>query len=187
MLWLDGLVCFACDCECHTDGSDRCGAVYCAVDVPVIHWGTSRVTNSACLCCVKEASVAVLLCHWRHTELEVTSRAVPNFCFCTCKLFVTQCRDHWQKNTEKLWFLPRQNLESAVRSGSIPKLNWLFLFLNSVYLHKNVSTSFWVNNSLSLFVFTSATTFFNLINLQYSTISEFCTGDTCQAMTACNT
>ncbi|XP_027028984.1 MOB kinase activator 2a isoform X3 [Tachysurus fulvidraco] len=33
----------------------------------------------------------------------------------------------------------------------------------------------------------NATTFFNLINLQYSTISEFCTGDTCQAMTACNT
>ncbi|KAM9496303.1 MOB kinase activator 2a isoform 3-T3 [Clarias gariepinus] len=33
----------------------------------------------------------------------------------------------------------------------------------------------------------NTTTFFNLINLQYSTISEFCTGDTCQAMTACNT
>uniref|UniRef100_A0A3B3RA39 MOB kinase activator 2 n=2 Tax=Paramormyrops kingsleyae TaxID=1676925 RepID=A0A3B3RA39_9TELE len=33
----------------------------------------------------------------------------------------------------------------------------------------------------------STTTFFNLINLQYSTISEFCTGETCQAMTACNT
>ncbi|XP_016375004.1 MOB kinase activator 2-like isoform X2 [Sinocyclocheilus rhinocerous] len=33
----------------------------------------------------------------------------------------------------------------------------------------------------------STTTFFNLINLQYSTISEFCTGDTCPAMTACNT
>uniref|UniRef100_A0A673JWU8 MOB kinase activator 2b n=1 Tax=Sinocyclocheilus rhinocerous TaxID=307959 RepID=A0A673JWU8_9TELE len=29
----------------------------------------------------------------------------------------------------------------------------------------------------------STTTFFNLINLQYSTISEFCTGDTCPAMT----
>ncbi|KAG1931159.1 MOB kinase activator [Pimephales promelas] len=33
----------------------------------------------------------------------------------------------------------------------------------------------------------NTTTFFNLINLQYSTISEFCTGDTCPAMTACNT
>ncbi|TRY99707.1 hypothetical protein DNTS_025244 [Danionella cerebrum] len=33
----------------------------------------------------------------------------------------------------------------------------------------------------------NTTTFFNLINLQYSTISEFCTGDTCQAMTAYNT
>uniref|UniRef100_A0A3Q2XPH0 MOB kinase activator 2a n=1 Tax=Hippocampus comes TaxID=109280 RepID=A0A3Q2XPH0_HIPCM len=33
----------------------------------------------------------------------------------------------------------------------------------------------------------NTTTFFNLINLQYSTISEFCTGDSCQAMTACNT
>ncbi|XP_040024103.1 MOB kinase activator 2 isoform X5 [Gasterosteus aculeatus] len=33
----------------------------------------------------------------------------------------------------------------------------------------------------------NTTTFFNLINLQYSTISEFCTGDTCQAMNACNT
>ncbi|KAL2093708.1 hypothetical protein ACEWY4_011020 [Coilia grayii] len=33
----------------------------------------------------------------------------------------------------------------------------------------------------------NTTTFFNLINLQYSTISEFCTGDTCQNMTAaCN-
>ena len=35
--------------------------------------------------------------------------------------------------------------------------------------------------------FPPATTFFNLINLQYSTISEFCTGETCQAMTACST
>ncbi|XP_028814881.1 MOB kinase activator 2a isoform X1 [Denticeps clupeoides] len=33
----------------------------------------------------------------------------------------------------------------------------------------------------------NTTTFFNLINLQYSTVSEFCTGDTCQAMTAYNT
>ncbi|XP_023811919.1 MOB kinase activator 2 isoform X3 [Oryzias latipes] len=34
----------------------------------------------------------------------------------------------------------------------------------------------------------NTTTFFNLINLQYSTISEFCTGDTCQAMSAaCST
>ncbi|XP_051512980.1 MOB kinase activator 2-like isoform X4 [Myxocyprinus asiaticus] len=33
----------------------------------------------------------------------------------------------------------------------------------------------------------NTTTFFNLINLQYSTISEFCTGDTCPAMTASNT
>ncbi|KAG7279224.1 hypothetical protein CRUP_013616 [Coryphaenoides rupestris] len=33
----------------------------------------------------------------------------------------------------------------------------------------------------------NTTTFFNLINLQYSTISEFCTGDTCQTMTACST
>ncbi|XP_033909869.1 MOB kinase activator 2-like isoform X4 [Acipenser ruthenus] len=33
----------------------------------------------------------------------------------------------------------------------------------------------------------NTTTFFNLINLQYSTISEFCTGETCQAMSACNT
>ncbi|KAG8438121.1 hypothetical protein GDO86_008709 [Hymenochirus boettgeri] len=31
------------------------------------------------------------------------------------------------------------------------------------------------------------TTFFNHINLQYSTISEFCTGETCQTMAACNT
>ncbi|XP_035274811.1 MOB kinase activator 2a isoform X1 [Anguilla anguilla] len=33
----------------------------------------------------------------------------------------------------------------------------------------------------------NTTTFFNLINLQYSTISEFCTGETCHAMTACST
>lgn len=33
----------------------------------------------------------------------------------------------------------------------------------------------------------NTTTFFNLINLQYSTISDFCTGATCQTMTACNT
>ncbi|XP_069755632.1 MOB kinase activator 2-like isoform X2 [Narcine bancroftii] len=33
----------------------------------------------------------------------------------------------------------------------------------------------------------NTTTFFNHINLQYSTISEFCTGDTCQTMTVCNT
>ncbi|XP_061077615.1 MOB kinase activator 2-like isoform X2 [Conger conger] len=34
----------------------------------------------------------------------------------------------------------------------------------------------------------NTTTFFNLINLQYSTISEFCTAETCPAMTAaCST
>ncbi|KPP63529.1 MOB kinase activator 2-like [Scleropages formosus] len=33
----------------------------------------------------------------------------------------------------------------------------------------------------------NTTTFFNLINLQYSTISEFCTAETCPAMTAYNT
>ncbi|KAK3548855.1 hypothetical protein QTP70_021030 [Hemibagrus guttatus] len=33
----------------------------------------------------------------------------------------------------------------------------------------------------------NTTTFFNLINLQYSTVSEFCTGDTCPIMSACNT
>ncbi|MCJ8733571.1 hypothetical protein PDJAM_G00225090 [Pangasius djambal] len=33
----------------------------------------------------------------------------------------------------------------------------------------------------------NTTTFFNLINLQYSTVSEFCTGDTCPVMSACNT
>ncbi|XP_030667379.1 MOB kinase activator 2 isoform X1 [Nomascus leucogenys] len=32
-----------------------------------------------------------------------------------------------------------------------------------------------------------ATTFFHHINLQYSTISEFCTGETCQTMAVCNT
>ncbi|KAL4622710.1 MOB kinase activator 2-like isoform X2, partial [Arapaima gigas] len=33
----------------------------------------------------------------------------------------------------------------------------------------------------------NTTTFFNLINLQYSTVSEFCTAEICPAMTACNT
>nr|XP_028688842.1 MOB kinase activator 2 isoform X3 [Macaca mulatta] len=32
-----------------------------------------------------------------------------------------------------------------------------------------------------------ATTFFHHINLQYSTISEFCTGEACQTMAVCNT
>ncbi|XP_019570299.2 MOB kinase activator 2 isoform X2 [Rhinolophus sinicus] len=32
-----------------------------------------------------------------------------------------------------------------------------------------------------------ATTFFHHVNLQYSTISEFCTGDACQTMAVCNT
>lgn len=66
-------------------------------------------------------------------------------------IFATSCnvKESFKKKKKE------RNLESAVHSGSIPKLNWLFLFPNSVYLHKNVSTSFWVNNnslSLSLFV-----------------------------------
>ncbi|XP_023039126.1 MOB kinase activator 2 isoform X2 [Piliocolobus tephrosceles] len=32
-----------------------------------------------------------------------------------------------------------------------------------------------------------STTFFHHINLQYSTVSEFCTGETCQTMAVCNT
>uniref|UniRef100_A0A8C0TSC6 MOB kinase activator 2 n=1 Tax=Canis lupus familiaris TaxID=9615 RepID=A0A8C0TSC6_CANLF len=33
----------------------------------------------------------------------------------------------------------------------------------------------------------TATTFFHHVNLQYSTISEFCTGEACQTMAVCNT
>lgn len=33
----------------------------------------------------------------------------------------------------------------------------------------------------------AATTFFHHVNLQYSTISEFCTGDACQTMAVCST
>uniref|UniRef100_A0A671FKZ9 MOB kinase activator 2 n=1 Tax=Rhinolophus ferrumequinum TaxID=59479 RepID=A0A671FKZ9_RHIFE len=33
----------------------------------------------------------------------------------------------------------------------------------------------------------NTTTFFHHVNLQYSTISEFCTGDACQTMAVCNT
>lgn len=59
---------------------------------------------------------------------------------------------------------------------------WVF----SVYVLLQLNM-FLVTTTLFSVTLTTATTFFNLINLQYSTISEFCTGDTCQAMTACNT
>uniref|UniRef100_A0A674NLU6 MOB kinase activator 2a n=1 Tax=Takifugu rubripes TaxID=31033 RepID=A0A674NLU6_TAKRU len=49
-------------------------------------------------------------------------------------------------------------------------------------------SSIWSSKiDLNEWLASNTTTFFNLINLQYSTISEFCTGETCQAMTACNT
>ncbi|KAI4825983.1 hypothetical protein KUCAC02_021642 [Chaenocephalus aceratus] len=55
-----------------------------------------------------------------------------------------------------------------------------------VVLPREIDLNEWLASTVSYPV-VSATTFFNLINLQYSTISEFCTGETCQAMTACNT
>ncbi|XP_062847060.1 MOB kinase activator 2a isoform X3 [Trichomycterus rosablanca] len=48
-----------------------------------------------------------------------------------------------------------------------------------VVLPREIDLNEWLSSN--------TTTFFNLINLQYSTISEFCTGDTCQSMAACNT
>ena len=36
-------------------------------------------------------------------------------------------------------------------------------------------------------LFSTATTFFHHVNLQYSTVSEFCTAEACQTMAVCNT
>ncbi|XP_041052976.1 MOB kinase activator 2a isoform X1 [Cetorhinus maximus] len=54
-----------------------------------------------------------------------------------------------------------------------------FNFKELVTLPREIDLNEWLASN--------TTTFFNHINLQYSTISEFCTGDTCQTMTVCNT
>ncbi|CAH2326327.1 MOB kinase activator 2 isoform X1 [Pelobates cultripes] len=54
-----------------------------------------------------------------------------------------------------------------------------FEFKQLVALPQEIDLNEWLASNI--------TTFFNHINLQYSTISEFCTGETCQTMAACNT
>ncbi|XP_073460828.1 MOB kinase activator 2 isoform X1 [Lithobates pipiens] len=54
-----------------------------------------------------------------------------------------------------------------------------FEFKQLVSLPQEIDLNEWMASNI--------TTFFNHINLQYSTISEFCTGETCQTMAACNT
>uniref|UniRef100_V9KGF5 MOB kinase activator 2 n=1 Tax=Callorhinchus milii TaxID=7868 RepID=V9KGF5_CALMI len=54
-----------------------------------------------------------------------------------------------------------------------------FNFKELVTLPREIDLNEWLASN--------TTTFFNHINLQYSTISEFCTGETCQTMTVCNT
>ncbi|KAM3919379.1 MOB kinase activator 2 isoform 3-T3 [Leptodactylus fuscus] len=54
-----------------------------------------------------------------------------------------------------------------------------FEFKQLVTLPQEIDLNEWLASNI--------TTFFNHINLQYSTISEFCTAETCQTMAACNT
>nr|XP_033783934.1 MOB kinase activator 2 isoform X2 [Geotrypetes seraphini] len=54
-----------------------------------------------------------------------------------------------------------------------------FEFKELVMLPREIDLNEWLASN--------TTTFFNHINLQYSTISEFCTGETCQTMAVCNT
>ncbi|XP_007947475.1 MOB kinase activator 2 [Orycteropus afer afer] len=53
-----------------------------------------------------------------------------------------------------------------------------FEFKELVALPREIDLNEWLASN--------TTTFFHHINLQYSTISEFCTGETCQTMAACN-
>nr|XP_013003506.1 MOB kinase activator 2 isoform X3 [Cavia porcellus] len=54
-----------------------------------------------------------------------------------------------------------------------------FEFKELVMLPREIDLNEWLASN--------TTTFFHHINLQYSTISEFCTGETCQTMAVCNT
>ncbi|XP_041523043.1 MOB kinase activator 2 isoform X3 [Chionomys nivalis] len=54
-----------------------------------------------------------------------------------------------------------------------------FEFKELVVLPREIDLNEWLASN--------TTTFFHHINLQYSTISEFCTGETCQTMAVCNT
>ncbi|XP_038620422.1 MOB kinase activator 2 isoform X1 [Tachyglossus aculeatus] len=54
-----------------------------------------------------------------------------------------------------------------------------FEFKELVVLPREIDLNEWLASN--------TTTFFHHVNLQYSTISEFCTGETCQTMAVCNT
>ncbi|KAJ7344353.1 hypothetical protein JRQ81_000303 [Phrynocephalus forsythii] len=54
-----------------------------------------------------------------------------------------------------------------------------FEFKELVVLPREIDLNEWLASN--------TTTFFHHINLQYSTISEFCTGESCQTMAVCNT
>ncbi|XP_055987754.1 MOB kinase activator 2 isoform X2 [Sorex fumeus] len=54
-----------------------------------------------------------------------------------------------------------------------------FAFKELVVLPREIDLNEWLASN--------TTTFFHHVNLQYSTISEFCTGEACQTMAVCNT
>ncbi|KAB1251423.1 MOB kinase activator 2 [Camelus dromedarius] len=54
-----------------------------------------------------------------------------------------------------------------------------FGFKELVVLPREIDLNEWLASN--------TTTFFHHVNLQYSTISEFCTGEACQTMAVCNT
>uniref|UniRef100_A0A8C2PD60 MOB kinase activator 2 n=1 Tax=Capra hircus TaxID=9925 RepID=A0A8C2PD60_CAPHI len=58
-----------------------------------------------------------------------------------------------------------------------------FGFKELVVLPREIDLNEWLRPRFPF----AATTFFHHVNLQYSTISEFCTGEACQTMAVCNT
>ncbi|XP_058858924.1 MOB kinase activator 2-like isoform X1 [Acipenser ruthenus] len=108
---------------------------------------------------------------------------------CTSKLEI----DFWHR--EAAFFYITEHRKSKTKpNGKKPPTEEKKLYLETEYTKVRVTdidlkelVMLPREIDLNEWLASNTTTFFNLINLQYSTISEFCTGETCQAMSACNT
>ncbi|XP_040320208.1 MOB kinase activator 2, partial [Herpailurus yagouaroundi] len=91
-------------------------------------------------------------------------------CFGTCRKSKAKPNGKKPAAEEKKMYLEPEYAKSRITDVGFKEL---------VVLPREIDLNEWLASN--------TTTFFHHVNLQYSTISEFCTGEACQTMAVCNT
>nr|XP_009006983.4 MOB kinase activator 2 isoform X2 [Callithrix jacchus] len=120
------------------------------------------------------------------TEQKITHCPVSHSRFCSCWTDrPSRTRSEWHGWLRKSKAKPNGKKPAAEERKAYLEPEHTkaritdFQFKELVVLPREIDLNEWLASN--------TTTFFHHINLQYSTISEFCTGETCQTMAVCNT